>query len=133
MFNFFSFRKKQKNKENQLSPLIISKLDRIIELLEKQQLENPQNNQKGNNLHFDHVQVDHLENIVFRLDNIEIDELSGKLIIGNNITGSEELAKSLIQKTDKEKAKQEAMSETESSDEAQMMKTAKGYRFRNNI
>ncbi|MED3564408.1 hypothetical protein [Bacillus xiapuensis] len=133
MFNFFSFRKKQENKENQLSPLIISKLDRIIELLEKQQLENPQNNQKGNNLHFDHVQVDHLENIVFRLDNIEIDELSGKLIIGNNITGSEELAKSLIQKTDKEKAKKEAMSETESSDEAQMMKTDKGYRFRNNI
>lgn len=126
MFNFFSFRKKQEKRENQLSPLIMTKLDRIIELLEKQQ-----NDHKSKNIHFDHVQVDHLENIVFRLDNIEIDELSGKLIIGNNITGSEELTKPLIQKIKKENAKQEAMTESESSDDAKMTKTAKGYRFRN--
>ncbi|MDR6997627.1 hypothetical protein [Neobacillus niacini] len=104
----------------------MTKLDRIIELLEKQQ-----NDHKSKNIHFDHVQVDHLENIVFRLDNIEIDELSGKLIIGNNITGSEELTKPLIQKIKKENAKQEAMTESESSDDAKMTKTAKGFRFRN--
>jgi hypothetical protein len=126
MFNFFSFRKRQKEKENTITPLIITKLDKIIELLEKQQKEN---NEK--NIHFDHVQIHHLENIIFRLDNIEIDELSGKLIIGNNIHTTEDLASNLVQKIDKEKGKKEAMSETATSN--QMENTSKGYRFRNHF
>jgi hypothetical protein len=126
MFNFFPFRKRQKEKENTITPLIITKLDKIIELLEKQQKEN---NEK--NIHIDHVQIDHLENIIFRLDNIEIDELSGKLIIGNNIHTTEDLASNLVQKIDKEKGKKEAMSETATSNK--MENTSKGYRFRNHF
>lgn len=37
-------------------------------------------------VNFDHVQINYLENIVFRLDNIDIDKLSGKLILGYNVT-----------------------------------------------
>lgn len=126
MFNFFSFRKKQKEKVDTIAPHIIKKLDKIIELLEKQQ-----NGNNEKNFHFDNVQIQHLENIVFRLDNIEIDELSGKLIIGNNIHTTEDLANSLVQKIDKEKEKKEALSETASSN--QMESTSKGYRFRNHF
>ncbi len=107
MFKFFSFKKKQTEKENNTDSLIVTRLDRIIELLEQQQKESA-----VKNIHFDHVQIDYLENIVFRLDNIDIDELSGKLVIGNNIMSSEDLAKSLVQKVDKENAKKEAMSES---------------------
>lgn len=126
MFKFFSFKKKMADKHNEVTPLLIEKLDRIIELLEKQQKDN-----NMRNIHFDHVQIDHLENIVFRLDNIEIDELSGKLVIGNNIRSSEELAKSLVLKADKAEAKKEAKSDMLSPSQGQMEKTTKGYRFRN--
>jgi hypothetical protein len=128
MFKFFFFKKKRKENENNNTPLLMTKLDRIIELLEQQQQEK---GNSGNNIHIDHVQIDRLENIVFRLDNIEIDELSGKLIIGNNINATEDLAKPLIQKINKENAKKEAMSETTSSDQTNIEKTSKGYRFRN--
>ncbi|MFC3885536.1 hypothetical protein ACFOU2_19490 [Bacillus songklensis] len=125
MFKYFSFKKKQKEKENNVNSLIVTKLDRIIELLEQKQKEGA-----VKTIHFDHVQIDHLENIVFRLDNIEIDELSGKLVIGNNISSTEDLPESLVLKIDKEMAKKEAMSET-SPPQEQMVKTSKGYRFRN--
>jgi len=130
MFKFFSFKKKHEEKEKNISPLLMTKLDRIIELLEQQQ-KGKEIVKEGNNIHFDHVQIDYLENIVFRLDNIEIDELSGKLIIGNNINATEEMVEPLIQKINKENAKNEAMSETESSDQTKIEKTSKGYRFRN--
>ncbi|WHY79566.1 hypothetical protein QNH20_10685 [Neobacillus sp. WH10] len=126
MFKFFSNRKKQTNNETKVHSLIITKLDRIIELLEQQKKET-----ERNNLHFDHVHIEHLENIIFRLDNIEIDQLSGKLSIGNNIYSSEDLTKPLIQKINKEHAKEEAMSDTTSPNETKMMKTSKGYRFKN--
>ena len=126
MFRFFSFKKDQK--ENNVNSLIVKKLDRIIELLEQQKTESP-----IRNIHFDHVQIDHLENIVFRLDNIEIDELSGKLVIGNNIRSTEELAQSLVSNFDKKKAKKEAKSETASPYQEQMQKTPKGFRFRNDL
>jgi len=124
MLNFFSFRKKQK--ENNINSLIETKLDRIIELLEKSQKESGEKN-----IQFDHVQIEYLENIVFRLDNIEIDELSGKLIIGNNIGSTEDLAEPLVLKIDKEKAKKEAMSDTTSFKQEKVVKTAKGFRVRN--
>ncbi|MFK9090336.1 hypothetical protein [Bacillus salipaludis] len=126
MFTFFSNRKKQKDKETKAHSLISTKLDRIIELLEQQKKES-----EGTNIHFDHVHIEHLENIIFRLDNIEIDELSGKLSIGNNIHGTEDLTNTLIQKINKENAKKEAMSDTSSPHDAKMTKTPKGYRFKN--
>ncbi|XJZ25705.1 hypothetical protein ACF5W4_09785 [Bacillota bacterium Lsc_1132] len=128
MFNFFSFKKQQKEKENHINSLIATKLERIIELLEQKQTDHA-----VKNFHFDHVQIDHLDSIVFRLDNIEIDELSGKLIIGNNINGTEELAKSLIHKADKEHTKKEAKAEADSPRKEQIIKTSKGYRFRKGI
>lgn len=123
MFKFFSFKKKQK--ENNVNSLIITKLDRIIELLEEKQKEGP-----AKTIHFDHVQIDHLENLTFRLGNIEIDELSGKLVIGNNINSSEDLPKSLALKVDKELEKKGAMAEAPPSQE-QMIKTSRGFSFRN--
>ncbi|MDV2888088.1 hypothetical protein RYX45_23275, partial [Alkalihalophilus pseudofirmus] len=69
---FFSCKKKKVEKTNKINSLLLTKLDRLIELLEKQQKET-----EGNNIHLEHVQIDHLENIIFRLDNIEIDQLSG--------------------------------------------------------
>lgn len=128
MFNFFSFKKKQKEQDN-LNSLIVTRLDRIIELLEQEQ---QQQQKEGSikNFHFDHVQIDHLENIIFRLDNIEIDELSGKLVIGNNIRSTEELAKSLVLKADKGKAKKEVMSDSSPLHQEQMEQTPKGFRFR---
>jgi hypothetical protein len=123
MFKFFSFKKKQK--ENNVNSLIITKLDRIIELLEEEQKEGA-----AKTIHFDHVQIDHLENLTFRLGNIEIDELSGKLVIGNNINSSEDLPKSLALKVDKELEKKGAMAEAPPSQE-QMIKTSRGFSFRN--
>ncbi|GHH97745.1 hypothetical protein [Neobacillus kokaensis] len=126
---FFSFKKKKPEKADNINSLLLTKLDRLIELLEKQQKDTD-----GKNIHLEHVQIDHLENIVFRLDNIEIDQLSGKLLIGTNISASEEFAESLIQKGDKESLKKEAMSEEpsdESSTEPKITKTSKGYRYRN--
>ncbi|MDQ1146560.1 hypothetical protein QE429_003387 [Bacillus sp. SORGH_AS 510] len=127
MFRFFSFRKRQK--DININPLIVSKLDQIIELLEKQQKEND----GGKNIHFDHVQIDYLENIVFRLDNIDIDELSGKLIIGNNISTKKDLARDLDIKINKSKAKNDAMSETNPPNQESIENTSKGFRFRNNF
>lgn len=136
MFHFFS---KRKRKEEKVNSLLITKLDRIIELLEKQHNTEP----GGKNINLEHVQIDHLENIIFKLDNIEIDELSGKLLIGTNISGSEDFAASIIQKVDKQGLKQTAMKEdTDVSEENQedlladhskMMKTPKGYRFRSGL
>ncbi|MCM2533221.1 hypothetical protein NDK43_13465 [Neobacillus pocheonensis] len=128
MFKYFSFKKRQIEKENKFAPLILTKLDRIIELLEHKQKET-----EVKNIHFDHVQIDNLENIVFRLDNLEIDELSGKLIIGNNIGSTEDLSDPLFFKIDKENSKKETMSETTSPTQKKMTKTAKGYRFRNHF
>lgn len=128
MFKFFSFRKKQKTQNPIDHSHIITKLDRIIELLEQQQKAN-----EGSNIHFDHVQIDHLENIIFRLDNIEIDELSGKLNIGNNIHSTEDLTNPLLQKIFNENAKKEAMSDITSTDKTKITKTSKGYRFKNNF
>ncbi len=118
MFKFFSFNKKQKE-----NPQISEKLDRIIELLENQQREK--------NIHIDHIQIDHLENIIFRLDNIEIDELSGKFTIGNNIMSAEDLTKPIVQKLNKENAKKEALSDISPPDHEKFVKTSKGYRIRN--
>lgn len=129
MFKFFSFRNKQTEKVNNINSLILNKLDRIAELLEQQQ----QQVSKEQNIQFDHVQIDYIENIVFRLDNIEIDELSGKLIIGNNISTSEDLAKPLVLKMAKENAKQEAMSENAPANHQKIIKTSKGFRFRKDI
>jgi hypothetical protein len=126
MFKFFSFKKKQIEKENKIDSLLLNKLDRIIELLEQKQKE-----EVGKNIQFDHVQIDYLENIIFRLDNLEIDELSGKLIIGNNIGSTEDLSHPYILKMDKEKAKQKTMSETNAPSQKKITKTAKGYRFSN--
>ena len=39
MFNFFPFKKKQKEKAEQINSLIENKLDRIIELLEQNRTE----------------------------------------------------------------------------------------------
>lgn len=129
MCKYFFLKKKQIEKEeNNINSLLLTKLERIIELLEQKNLE--QNRNEGKNLHFDHVQIDHIENMIYRLDNIEIDQLSGKLIIGNHIMASEDLTKTLVQKIDKENAKKETMSKT-TSDDGQFEKTNKGYRFRN--
>jgi hypothetical protein len=129
MFNFFSFKKKPKEKDEKINSLILAKLDRMIELLEQQQKETG-----GKNIHLEHVQIDHLENIIFQLDNIEIDELSGKLLIGTNISGSEDFAASIVQKIDKENTKKEAKGASEETPSQQKMtKTSKGYRFRSNL
>ena len=128
MFGLFSLRKKKKEKEKveeiKINSHILTKLDRIIELLEQQQKE-------GNrrNIHFDKVQIEHLENIVFRLDNIEIDELSGKLIIGNNISTSNDLAESLQMHMNSNDMKKETMSDQASSNQDNIIKTSKGFRF----
>ncbi|PFN83308.1 hypothetical protein COJ85_27790 [Bacillus sp. AFS076308] len=127
MFRFFSLRNKLKEKEaeNKISSNIMTKLDRIIELLEQQQKE------KGvRNIHFDTVQIEHLENIVFRLDNIEIDQLSGKLIIGNNISTTNDIAEALNLQVDPKNAKKETMSDkSKSSNQKNIIKTTKGFRF----
>jgi|1185.fasta_scaffold1784256_1 hypothetical protein len=128
MFGLFSMRRKQKDKEkaedvNINSPILI-KLDRIIELLEIQQKAD-----NMRNIHFDTVQIDHLENIVFHLDNIEIDELSGKLIIGNNISASNDLAESLQMHMNSNDMKKETMSDQSSSNQDSIIKTSKGFRF----
>jgi hypothetical protein len=129
MFKFFSFKKKPKEKDEKINSLILAKLDRMIELLEQQQKETG-----GKNIHLEHVQIDHLENIIFQLDNIEIDELSGKLLIGTNISGSEDFAASIVQKIDKENTKKEAKGASEETPSQQKMtKTSKGYRFRSNL
>jgi hypothetical protein len=128
MFNFFSFKQKHKKKDK-INSQIVSRLDRIIELLE-------QNNKEDSlkNIQFDHVHIDYLENIIFRLDHIDIEELSGKLVIGNNISTTDDLNESLILKVDKENAKKNAMSESSSlSTHEHMEKTSKGFRFRNDI
>ncbi|MCM3728617.1 hypothetical protein M3226_23500 [Neobacillus cucumis] len=128
MFGLFSMRKKQKEKEKveeiKINSPILIKLDRIIELLEQQQKD-------GNmrNIHFDTVKIDHLENIVFRLDNIEIDQLSGKLIIGNNISTSNDLAESLQMHMNSNDMKKETMSDQSSANQDSIIKTSKGFRF----
>ncbi|WP_251550411.1 hypothetical protein [Neobacillus muris] len=123
MFKYFSFKRKRTD-SNRVNSLIVTKLDRIIELLEQKQ-----NEGAGNTFHFDHVELDQIENMIFRLDSIEIDQLSGKLIIGNHISSTEDLAKTLHEKVDKEMAKKQVLSET-SSLEKKMEKTSKGYRIR---
>lgn len=127
MFNFFSFKQKHKKKDK-INSQIVTRLDRIIELLE-------QNQKKDSlkNIQFDQVHIDNLENIIFRLDHIDIEELSGKLVIGNNISTTDDLKESLIFKVDKENAKKDAMSESSSSTHEHMEKTPKGFRFRNDI
>lgn len=125
MFNFFPFKKKQKEKAEQVNSLIENKLDRIIELLEQKEQEST-----AKTIQFDHVHIDHLENLVFRLDNIDIDELSGKLVIGNNIISTEDLPQSLIRKVDKDMLKNKSMSET-SAPKEKVTKTSKGYRYTN--
>jgi len=128
MFGLFSLRKKQKEKEKveeiKINSHILIKLDRIIELLEQQHKED-----NMRNIHFDTVQIEHLENIVFHLDNIEIDELSGKLIIGNNISTSNDLAESLQMHMNSNDMKKETMSDQSSSNQDSIIKTSKGFRF----
>lgn len=127
MFKFFSRKKKQTKNDDGINSLLLDKLDRMIELLEKQQQE-----PNGKSIHIDKVQIDYLENITFQLDNIEIDELSGKLLIGTNITSSDDFAASIIQKIDKQELKQEAMSGEEAAPSNEnITKTSKGFRFRN--
>ena len=122
---FFSFKKKRKEKEDNINSLLLSRLDRLIELLEKQQKET-----EGRQIHLEHVQVDHLENIIFRLDNIEIDQLSGKLLIGTNISAPDDLTEKLIQKIDKNSLKKATMpDESPAPAESKLTKTAKGFRF----
>ncbi|MEH7116227.1 hypothetical protein V7128_02215 [Neobacillus vireti] len=129
MFGLFSSRKKQKEKEKaeevNINSHVLIKLDRIIELLERQQ------QKEGNmrNIHFDTVQIEHLENIIFRLDNIEIDQLSGKLIIGNNISTSKDLAESLQMHMNSNDLKEKTMSDQSSSNQDRIIKTSKGFRF----
>ena len=130
MFNFFPFKKKQKEKAEQVNSLIENKLDRIIELLEQKKEEQKEQESTAKTIQFDHVHIDHLENLVFRLDNIDIDELSGKLVIGNNIISTEDLPQSLIRKVDKDMLKNKSMSET-SAPKEKVAKTSKGYRYTN--
>ncbi|MBS4212953.1 MULTISPECIES: hypothetical protein [Neobacillus] len=125
MFKFFSKKQKQKKNEDTINSLLLDKLDRMIELLEKQQQE-----PNGKSIHIDKVHIDYLENITFQLENIEIDELSGKLLIGTNISGSDDFAASIIQKIDKQELKTEAMSEDAEPSNENITKTSKGFRFR---
>ncbi|MBO0962416.1 hypothetical protein J1P26_22190 [Neobacillus sp. MM2021_6] len=130
MFKFFSLkRQKAKEKDEKINSLILEKLDRMIELLEKHPQESTAN---GKNIHLEHVQIDHLENIIFRLDHIEIDQLSGKLLIGTNITGSDDLAVSLLGKIDKESTKKEAAEEN-MAPQQKMTQTEKGFRFHSEL
>ncbi|WP_160725545.1 hypothetical protein [Bacillus sp. USDA818B3_A] len=128
MFGFFSLRKKQKGTEKaeemRINSHILNKLDQIIELLEQQQRD-------GNKRHiqFEKVQIENIENIVYRLDNIEIDELSGKLIIGNNISTSNDLAESIQMQLNGDKMKKETMADSSSADQDNIIKTSKGFRF----
>ncbi|WML39164.1 hypothetical protein RCG19_18525 [Neobacillus sp. OS1-2] len=130
MFKFFSLKKqKPMEKDEKINSLILEKLDRMIELLEQQPQESTGN---GKNIHLEHVQIEHLENIIFRLDHIEIDQLSGKLLIGTNITGSDDLAVSLLGKIDKESTKKEAAEENMASQQ-KMTQTEKGFRFHSGL
>jgi hypothetical protein len=106
-----------------LTSRLISKLDQIIELLEQQQ-----NQRNARNIHFDTVKIDHLENIVFHLDKIDIDELSGKLIIGNNISTTNDLAEALNRQINPKGTKSEEISDKTSSNQ-EPIKTSKGFRF----
>lgn len=119
MFKFFFFKKKQK--EENINPLILTKLDRIIELLE----------QKEKGSEDKTIQIDHLENLTFQLDNLDIDVLSGKLMIGNNIMSKENLSE-LDLKINSSLLKKESLSET-SAPKENIVKTSKGYRFRNDL
>ncbi|MDR4944953.1 hypothetical protein [Neobacillus cucumis] len=125
MFGLFSLRNKKSEKEireeNKLNSDILTKLDRIIELLEQQQTET-----STRNIHFDSVQIDHLENIIFRLDKIEVDELSGKLIIGNNINTTSDIADVLKMELNPDK---ESSSEKSTIGSNKITKTTKGFRF----
>ncbi|MBM7656184.1 hypothetical protein [Neobacillus cucumis] len=125
MFGFFSLRSKKSEKEiregNKLNTDILTKLDRIIELLEQQQTETSMRN-----IHFDSVQIDHLENIIFRLDKIEVDELSGKLIIGNNINTTSDIADVLKKELNPDK---ESSSEKSTIGSNKITNTTKGFRF----
>jgi hypothetical protein len=125
MFKYFSFKKNAKKKH--INPLILTKLDRIIELLEQKEKESA-----AKTIHIDHVHVEHLENLSFRLDNLDIDELSGKLMIGNNIMSKENLSESLNLKVNTDLLKKESLSET-SDPKEKIEKTPKGFRFRNNL
>ncbi|MDR4888220.1 hypothetical protein RGU12_11720 [Fredinandcohnia sp. QZ13] len=128
MFKYFSFIKKQK--EKQINPLLLTKLDRIIELLE--QKEQKEKGSEAKSIQIDHVQIDHLENLTFQLDNLDIDELSGKLMIGNNIMSKGDLSESLNLKVNSNLMKKESLSET-SAPKEEIVKTSKGYRFRNDL
>jgi hypothetical protein len=125
MFGFFSLRSKKSDKEikegNKLNSDILTKLDRIIELLEQQQTETSMRN-----IHFDSVHIDHLENIIFRLDKIEVDELSGKLIIGNNINTTSDIADVLKKELSPDK---ESSSEKSTIGSNKITNTTKGFRF----
>jgi hypothetical protein len=125
MFKYFSFMKKQKEKH--INSLILTKLDRIIELLEQKEKESA-----AKTIQIEHVQIDNLESLSFRLDNLDIDELSGKLMIGNNIMSKENLSESLDLKVNRDMMKKESLSETSASQE-KIVKTSKGYRFRNDL
>jgi len=118
MFRFLS-KNRQKQNNN-----IITKLDKIIELLVQQQKDN-----NTRDIHIDHVQIDYLENILFRLDSIEVDELSGKLVIGNNINTTNDIANSLNLKFDHETIKNENRSENSSLNHRKVVKTSKGFHF----
>ncbi|WP_338450818.1 hypothetical protein R4Z09_02435 [Niallia oryzisoli] len=125
MFKYFFFKKKQKEKH--INSLVLTKLDRIIELLEQKE-----KGSAAKTIQIEHVQIDHLENLTFRLDNLDIDELSGKLMIGNNIMSKENLSESLNLKVNSDLLKKDSLSET-SAHQEKIVKTSKGYRFRNDL
>lgn len=125
MFKHFFFKKKQK--EKRINSLILTKLDRIIELLEQKE-----KGSAAKTIQIEHVQIDHLENLTFRLDNLDIDELSGKLMIGNNIMSKENLSESFDLKVNSDLLKKESLSET-SNPKEKIEKTSKGYRFKNDF
>ena len=129
MFGLFSLRKQKRTErveETRVNSHILNKLDRIIELLEQQQRE-----ANRRNIQFEKVQIENIENIVYRLDNIEIDELSGKLIIGNNISTSSDLAESIQRQLNGDKMKKETMADPSSANQDNIIKTSKGFRYHN--
>ena len=133
MFNFFPFKKKkQKEKAEQVNSLIENKVRSNYRAIRTERTEGTEKEQESTakTIQFDYVHIDHLENLVFRLDNIDIDELSGKLVIGNNIISTEDLPQSLIRKVDKDMLKNKSMSET-SAPKEKVAKTSKGYRYTN--
>jgi hypothetical protein len=139
MFTFFSLLKKHDKKENKGNSLILEKLDRMITLLEQllnQQQQLPEQSQQetkgddGNTIRVDHVQIDHLENVIFRLDHIDIDELSGRLLIGTNISGPEDFAASFVQKMEQDTKKKTKAENSEMM--PTFTETSTGYTFRNN-